>query len=132
MDKKTLKQYKDLQNEIKDINKKLKNMEKETVSDSVKTSGDFPYSVHNCIVEGVDNRMYHFYKRRLRKKLDKLTDLRTQIFDFIDGIEDSKTRQIFTYRYIDGLEWIRIGIRMEKSEDSVRIKHDRFLKKYFG
>lgn len=129
MNKKILKQYLDLQEEIKDIEKKLSIMEKTTVTDSVKTSGSFPYSVHNCIIEGIDNKMYHIYKRKLKIRLEKSIALKKQILDFIHSIEEPQIRRIFTYRYINGFTWVKIQVEMGfNHEDTPRKRHDKFLK----
>ena len=51
---------------------------------------------------------------------------------FIADIEDSMTRQIFEYRHVDGMRWSEIATRMggNNTPDSVRMAHDRYLKKY--
>lgn len=130
MDKNIFKQYTDILNEIKDLKKRMNELENNTVTDSVKTSGDFPYSLHNCIIKGVDNKLYYKYKNMLKKRKEKLTELKGYILDFIETIEDSKVRQIFMYRYIDGLEWYKIAGKMGYGgESTARMKHDRYLKK---
>lgn len=129
MDKNIFKQYTDMLSEIKDIEKRMDELERNTVTDSVKASGDFPYSVHNCIIKGVDNKLYYKYKNMLKKRKEKLTELKGDILGFIEIIEDSKVRQIFMYRYIDGLEWYKIADKMGyNGESAPRKKHDRFLK----
>ena len=130
MDKNIFKQYTDMLSEIKDIEKRMDELERNTVTDSVKASGDFPYSVHNCIIKGVDNKLYYKYKNMLKKRKEKLTELKGDILSFIEIIEDSKVRQIFMYRYIDGLEWYKIADKMGyNGESAPRKKHDRFFKK---
>lgn len=130
MDKDIFKQYTDMLSEIKDIEKRMDELERNTVTDSVKASGDFPYSVHNCIIKGVDNKLYYKYKNMLKKRKEKLTALKGDILGFIESISDSKIRQIFMYRYIDGLEWYKIANKLGyNGESTVRMKHDRYLKR---
>lgn len=130
MNKNILKQYTDIREEIKNLEKRINVLERNTVTDSVKASGDFPYSLHNCIIKGVDNKQYYIYKNRLKKRKAKLEEIKGEILEFIDNIEDSKVRQIFMYRYIDNMEWYKIANKMGYSgESAVRMKHDRFIKK---
>ncbi|MDP4119640.1 MAG: hypothetical protein Q8876_01080 [Bacillota bacterium] len=50
---------------------------------------------------------------------------------YIQSIDDSEIRQILTLRYINGLEWEQVAanISIYATEDSVRMKHNRFLNK---
>lgn len=50
---------------------------------------------------------------------------------FVDGIEDSRLRRIFRYRYVDNMSWLQVAIQMggRTTAESVRKEHDRFLKK---
>lgn len=48
---------------------------------------------------------------------------------FIDTIEDSYLRQIFSLRYISGLTWNQVAASIGgNTEDSVRMAHNRYLK----
>ena len=48
----------------------------------------------------------------------------------INSIDDSRLRLILSLRYINGLKWRQISLRLGRkaTEDSVRIVHSRFLK----
>lgn len=50
---------------------------------------------------------------------------------YIENIEDSMMRQIFTYRYVSGLTWYQVAMRLGggNTDDGVRKAHDRYLKK---
>jgi len=52
---------------------------------------------------------------------------------FIDTIEDSQTRLIFTLRYQDNLSWHQVAWRLGgNTADSVRMIHNRYLAKLPG
>ena len=73
----------------------------------------------------------------------KIADLRTELADrreecleelarlyaFIEGIEDSLTRQVMIYRYVDGMTWQKIAAALgEVDEQYPRRLHNRFLR----
>ena len=65
---------------------------------------------------------------RISTKTQKLMDKINKAFEYIESIEDSNIRQILTYRYIDGLTWEQTGESMSYSWETVRKKHDKFIK----
>ena len=73
-----------------------------------------------------DTELYEMYENnRLR-----CMGLRLRRESFIFGIDDSLLRQVMTLRYIDGRSWQAISVRLGGvSPDSLRIMHDRYLKK---
>lgn len=50
---------------------------------------------------------------------------------YISEIDDSLTRQVFSYRHVDGMRWTEIARALGggNTADSVRMLHDRYLKK---
>ena len=54
-----------------------------------------------------------------------------RLLNYIDSIDDSLIRQIMTFRHVNGLSWNRVAdsIGGGNTGDTVRIKHNRFLKK---
>ena len=128
MNKSTLIQYCDLQEEIKDLKKRIERIEKqsEMTSDVVQNG----YKRH-AVIYGIDiTRKYKLdrYKSKLNIFCNKLFDLQNEIEDYIEKIEDSKTRQIFRYRYMDNMTWVQIANAMGyDGESGPRMKHDRFL-----
>lgn len=49
---------------------------------------------------------------------------------YVSGIEDSLMRQIIALRYLEGLSWNQVAQRIGGvTEDSVRMAHNRFLRK---
>jgi len=54
-----------------------------------------------------------------------------RLMSYIKNIKDSNMRQIFTLRYINEMSWIHVAAHIggNNTEDSVRMAHNRFLKK---
>ena len=76
------------------------------------------------------------YATRIAELRDRMTARRLRcmeqlgaLYDFIDGIGDSRMRLIMGYRYIDGDTWQRIATRIgETDEQYPRRLHNRFLR----
>ncbi|MDF2846005.1 MAG: hypothetical protein K0R00_4431 [Herbinix sp.] len=65
-------------------------------------------------------------QRKRNQKLEELLEMECQIHDYIYTIADSEIRQIFIYRYVDGMSQEEIGMKlhMDRSGVSKRItKH---------
>ena len=135
MNKKFLSQIEDLNNEVKDIQKRLKELAAKpdkVVRDSVSgSSSTWPYIKHSCVVEGVDESKYRNikkYKRILKKKQDKFQKKIIQLEYELNYIEDSKLRKIIRHKYVDGMSWVQIMFEMRyDSESKARMKLKRFL-----
>ena len=50
-----------------------------------------------------------------------------RLVTYINGIEDSLTRQIFTARFVDGLRWEQVADRVGGSSDAVKKTCYRYL-----
>ncbi|WP_312667440.1 hypothetical protein [Tissierella praeacuta] len=135
-----LKQYNDLQIEIKELEQritKLRNKKIKIEHDRVKGSSDaFPYIERSFTIEGYNYPEADRKEERLIKLNDllcrrksKCEDLKLQIEEFIFNIPDSRTRRVFHYRYIDNLSWQAIAIRIGKTHESYPRKeiHDKYL-----
>ena len=56
-----------------------------------------------------------------------------RLYGFIGTIDDSLTRQVFTYRYVDGLSWHRVAVALgEADEQFPRRLHNRYLRERGG
>lgn len=129
---KLLKQYKDLCREIKELENYIKKLENRNVSDIVSdivagSNNEFPYQIVNFKIEG----LAHTDKLRkvLVERKVKCEQLKIKIEEFISDIPDSITRQVFQYRYIDGLGWQVIAYRIGKHDESYprKVIHDKYL-----
>lgn len=72
------------------------------------------------------------FEARLVEKVRRCKRLRTEINEFIDGIEDSLLRQIFYYRYEKCMSWRKVAFMVggSNTEDGVRMLAHRYLKKF--
>lgn len=63
------------------------------------------------------------------RRLDCMVEL-GRLYAFIDDADDSLIRQILAARYIDGLSWQRIAMRIGEGDEQVpRRLHNRYLQK---
>ena len=130
MTKDKLVQYCDLKVEIENLEKRIDRIQKqsEIVADVVQNG----YR-GRAVIRGVDlirkqklERLNNILKERYERDLQ----LQIEIEEFINNIQDSKLRQIFEFRYIDGFSWIQIQTILKfKHEDTARKKHDRYIEK---
>ena len=129
-----LNQYRAIKNEIEDLTFRIKQLEQtkgSMVSDRVKgSSKHFPYIEQYFYISGLDPEEQEIRLRRIRefqrkrnKKLSELIALESSIHDFIYTIPDSEIRQIFIFRFVDGLSQEDIGqkLHMDRSGVSKRI-----------
>ncbi len=146
MEKHILEQYTNLQQEERDIirriqsvNDKLLNMEMQgyLVADSVtcgrkgkkplgtRTLKGFPYPEYEQ-----KRARLKTYKLQLQLMDDKLLQLLNDVEEYIQGIDDSRIRNILRYRYVDNLNWVQVAHRMggKHTADSCRMAHNLFLK----
>ena len=66
---------------------------------------------------------------RLEARRDRCMVLLGDIYAFIDDIDDSLIRQIFSYRYIDGLTWQAMSTKVGfMDESNLRKLHNRYLR----
>lgn len=146
MDKDILVQYTDLQEEIRDIRRRverargqMERLETEgTVLDAVKgTRQDGTFG--SIRIEGFPYADYEKRRRSLQSYLlklaemeEKLLELTNQAEEYINSIEDSRMRRIVQYRILDGLSWYEVADRMggKATSDSCRMYYERFLQKF--
>lgn len=133
MTKEKLKRYRLLLSELDLLKRQLEKLEPEYVLDSVNGSdSEFPYTNHKMHIEGYDLESYRKkverLKRRINSKMNELVEEKDSLVEFIYKIENSEIRQIFIYRYIDGLMWKEIAGKMNYGTSTIRLKHDNFIR----
>lgn len=132
--KELLKQYNDLQEEIKDLKKKIDKLSDFKIERDKVTGSDseFPYIKRSFTIEGYNiqdiDRLNKLKELLVMRKL-KCEEMKLEIEKFISNIPDSRTRRVFQYRYIDGLTWLQIARRIGKYEESYprKVIHDKYL-----
>ncbi|MDU2491684.1 MAG: RNA polymerase subunit sigma-24 [Clostridium celatum] len=134
MTKENLKRYRRLLTEVDLLKRQLEKIEPEFVRDSVNGStSEFPYTVHKVHIEGYDLESYKTkvakMNRRIVNKMNELVEEKDRLIEFIYGIENSEVRQIFIYKYIDGLTWKEIADNMNYGITAIRNKHRGYINK---
>ena len=137
MTKDVLIQYADLQEEIKDIRRRMEKTESRltrirqegTVIDSVTgTRADgtighiriegFPYAAH-------DKQSTHLrlYAAQLAEREERLLEQTNAVEAYINSITDSRMRRIIQYRILDRLSWYEVADKIggKATSDSCRI-----------
>ena len=145
MDKSVLEQYTHMQQEEKDLTKRIYSLKDRiakmdekgyTVADSVSCGKKGKKSLGTKTVRGFPQTEYSQKKRLLKlneaklKRLDEdLLKKLNEVEDYIQSISDSRMRRVLRYRYIDNLSWQQVAFRMGKNHtaDSCRKSHDRFM-----
>lgn len=133
MTKEKLKRYRRLLSELELLKRQLEKIEPEFVMDSVNGSdAEFPYTQHKMHIEGYDLESYRKrvarLNRRIIAKMNELVEEKDSLIEFIYSIENTEIRQIFIYRYIDGLTWKEIGCKMNYGTSTIRLKHNNFIR----
>lgn len=132
--KKLLKQYTDLQAEIKDLEKRIDKLSNFKVEHDKVTgsNSEFPYQPRSFTIEGYNiqsvDRLNETKSLLIDRKKD-CEDMKLEIEKFISNIPDSRTRRVFQYRYIDNLSWQAIARRIGKYDESYprKVVHDKYL-----
>lgn len=143
--KNILEQYSALKLEIKDIERRIKDHEKqieileqETVCDVVKGSrADLSYG--SIKVEGIATpeidwhwNLIHERTAQLQIFKKRLEEMKVDIESFIESINDSETRRIARFRFLDDYSWIEVARLMGYgwTDDSCRQRCNRYLKQH--
>lgn len=152
MDKKILIEYADMKEEIKDLRrriaedkKKIEQLNKITVQDSVACGKKGNKPLRTVKITGFPQREYEKREFLLEKRIAKLQMLETdllekqiQVEEYIEKIEKSRLRTMFRLYYIDSLTWEMVAMQMNYmfpkkkisfTKDSCRMMHDRYLEK---
>lgn len=148
MDKNILIQYCDMKEEIKDLRRRIHELEKQinrikeegAVKDTVSggMGGTQHYTVEGFPVPEYNRKMMLLRSRKamLEEKEAELLELTNQVEEYIGSIEKSELRIMFRLYYIDGLTWIQVAHRMNRmfpkrrkayTEDGCRMRNTRFF-----
>lgn len=134
MDRVKLKQIQHLKSEIHRL-QKIADDKTVPLHDIVKgSSPNFPYSKTVFHIEGICepevSEKLDRINDKIKRKVHELIKLREEIIDWIMEIEESRLRQIFIMRYIEGSTWEQISMNFGSTDEQYARKiHDRFLEK---
>ena len=134
MTRQKLKQLRHLKREIELLEEQILNLEAGIVTDKVKGSlSHHPWIETSFRITGFDQdelgRKMSRLKKRLQRRVDDLMDLRTEILEFVESIEDSLLRQVIILRHVNGLGWRQVAREVGggNTADGVRMLHDRYF-----
>ena len=136
VDKKKLKQYLALQKEIPKIKKDISKLQDRmldvpTVAGKVtKSSDSFPYILEHVKVEMAEPKQATEIGKQIRLKelrLEKAERDKTEIEQFIAGIEDSTDRQIFELSFLDGKKQREVAEEVGMERSGISKKIDKIL-----
>lgn len=136
MTRQKLKQIRHLKREIELLQEQISNLESEIVTDKVWGSdSEHPWTEKSFYITGFaheeHSRKMKRLKERLQRRVDDLMDLRAEILEFVEGIDDSLLRQVIILRHVNGLTWEQVAREVGggNTGDSVRMMHDRYFER---
>lgn len=132
MDKGRLKQYRALKKELQMLDDKLDKLYErqenvpEVMGKVTGSSNDFPYTQVRKTVRMAEPKENDAIKKLIRikeQRREQVNDLIVEIEEFIAGIPDSETRQIFELTYLEGKKQREVAeeVGLERSVVSKRI-----------
>jgi hypothetical protein len=134
MTRQDLKQLRYLKREIRLLQEQITAVESEIVTDKVTGSDpEHPWTDRAFIIRvlpGERNEKLLRLRERLERRMKDLQDMRAEIFEWVESIEDSLLRQIIILRHVNGLGWRQVAreIGGGNTAESVRQLHSRFFK----
>lgn len=129
-----LNQYRALKREIAVLQDIIDDMESKpnTVSDTVQSAAEFPYSLHTVTITGLPtDKQQDIIDRKttLEQLMARAEAELKKITEWIATIEDSDIRGIILMRYVQGKSWLQAGLKYGYCDgEAVRKKVKRFLK----
>lgn len=67
-------------------------------------------------------------QQELDRRIDAAAKYELEAMRLIDALEDTGQRDVLRYRYLNGLGWKEIAVRMKYSQDWVKHVHGKALK----
>lgn len=128
--KEYLQQYRHIQREIEDIDRRMAQIRLKYAAPSAINYSDMP-KAHNSEHDLSDYIV----------KMDELTDymiskytrlrgIEVDIYKRVDSMENQKERELLRYRYIDGMTWTEIADALDTTERNVYFIHGRALRHF--
>ena len=128
--KEYLQQYRRIQREIEDIDRRMAQIRLKYAAPSAINYSDMP-KAHNSEHDLSDYIV----------KMDELTDymiskytrlrgIEVDIYMRVDRMENQKERELLRYRYIDGMTWTEIADALDTTERNVYFIHGRALRHF--
>lgn len=128
MEKEEFKRFRGLPEEREYLIKRIETLEKraekiQTVKDLVQSSQkEFPYIEKSVSVDAPEPIAYTKNRRELirrKRRLLYVEKLLDELVHILERIDDSRTRQILTYRYVEGMKLKDVAIKFSLTEQGV-------------
>lgn len=137
MDKGKLKQYGALKKELQMLDDKLDKLYErqenvlEVMGKVTGSSNDFPYTQVRTTVRMAEPKENDAIKKLIRikeQRREQVNDLIVEIEEFIAGIPDSETRQIFELTYLEGKKQREVAEQLGYTKGRISQKITQYLK----
>lgn len=152
MDKNILSEYADMKEEIKDLRrriaddqKRIDQLRRTIVTDSVSCGKKGKKPIRTVKIKGfphveIERRVALMEKRQAKLEMleTDLIEKQLQVEEYIQTIDKSELRIMFRLYYIDSLTWYQVALKMNQmfpkrrikyTEDSCKQRHKRYLEK---
>lgn len=152
MDKNILSEYADMKEEIKDLRrriaddqKRIDQLRRTIVTDSVSCGKKGKKPIRTVKIKGfpqveIERRVALMEKRQAKLEMleTDLIERQMQVEEYIQNIEKSELRIMFRLYYIDSLTWYQVALKMNQmfpkrrikyTEDNCKQRHKRYLEK---
>ena len=127
MTKEELKQYRHLGAELERLENTIARLKEEIESPKRQLLTGMPHGGNPITMEDKVAKLIDI-QNLYNRQWDKLIELRRQIETAIAGVQDPRERTLLGYRYIDGLSWEEICVKMHYEWDSIHRMHRLALK----
>ena len=134
MNRERLENYKDLECEIKHLEKRLKKLKDDNIETDFVTGSEreLPYRVMTYKVQGIksNHELIRRTEQILKKRKLKAMREKVEIEEWISNLFDTRMRLIFDMRYIENKTWLEISRKLgSNNPDYARVTHMRYLEK---
>ena len=152
MDKSILSEYADMKEEIKDLRrriaddqKRIDQLRRTIVTDSVSCGKKGKKPIRTVKIKGfpqveIERRVALMEKRQAKLEMleTDLIEKQLQVEEYIQTIQKSELRIMFRLYYIDSLTWYQVALKMNQmfpnrrikyTEDNCKQRHKRYLEK---
>lgn len=139
MTKKEFRQFQKLPSERDYLIRKIERLERQaenvpTVKTKVQASQkEYPYTIMHVTVDAPEPVRYTSIKRDIRRSQLRLKEVERRLDklnSMIASIDDSRTRQIMTMRYVDGEKLMDVSLKMDLTDVHVLRIINAAIKKF--
>lgn len=134
MTRQKLKQIRHLKREIELLEDQILNLEAGIVTDKVRGSlPHHPWIETSFKITGFDReelgQKMERLKRKMQRRVDDLLELREEILEFVESIDDSLLRQVIILRHVNGLTWDQVAAEVGggNTGNTLQKMHDRYF-----